>query len=80
VNAPNYHIDIFWSDEDQLWLADVPDLSGCTTHGRTPEEAAANAVEAIELWVDSARDHGEPLPEPRYRSTRAARLLGLAAE
>ena len=48
MNEPHYHINLFWSDEDNLWIADVPDLRGCITHGRTRAEAIKNAAEAIE--------------------------------
>jgi predicted RNase H-like HicB family nuclease len=67
VNEPRYHINLFWSDEDNLWIADVPDLRGCMTHGATRAEALANAAEAIELWIETARDVGLAIPEPRYR-------------
>jgi len=67
VTEPHYHINLFWSDEDQLWIADVPDLRGCTTHGATRAEAVENAAEAIEGWIDTAREVGLAIPEPRYR-------------
>ena len=74
---PRYHINLFWSDEDGIWIADVPDLRGCRTHGATRAEAIANAADAIEGWLEVARDAGFPIPEPRYRpaiyaSSRAA--------
>ncbi len=62
-----YHINLFWSDADACWIADVPDLSGCSAHGDTVETAAAEAQIAIELWLESAAQHGDPIPEPRYR-------------
>ncbi|HEV2748735.1 MAG TPA: type II toxin-antitoxin system HicB family antitoxin [Allosphingosinicella sp.] len=68
---PRYHINLFWSDEDESWIADVPDLRGCSAHGRTPAEAAAEAQEAITLWLDTARDEGIPVPKPRYRPKAA---------
>jgi predicted RNase H-like HicB family nuclease len=67
VNEPHYNINLFWSDEDNLWIADVPDLRGCMTHGHTRSEAIKNAAEAIEGWLETARDRGFPIPEPRYR-------------
>ncbi|MES2904702.1 MAG: type II toxin-antitoxin system HicB family antitoxin [Pseudomonadota bacterium] len=67
MSTPHYHINIFWSDDDQLWIADVPDLLGCTTHGSTPDEAAINAIEAMEGWLEVAADEGMEIPEPRYR-------------
>lgn len=69
---PRYHINVFWSDEDGRWIADVPDLVTCSAHGRTPAEAVAEAEEAIALWLDTAHDEGIPIPEPRYKPTAAA--------
>lgn len=70
--TPRYHINVFWSDEDGCWIADVPDLRGCSAHGRTPAEAAAEAQEAITLWLETARDEGIAIPEARYRPSSAA--------
>lgn len=65
--APRYHVNLFWSVGDDCWIADVPDLPGCSAHGPTPEAAAHEVQIAIELWLECARDHGDPIPEPRYR-------------
>lgn len=62
-----YNINVFWSSEDDCWIADVPDLKPCSAHGDTPVEAMAEAQVAIELWLEVARDRGFPIPEPRYR-------------
>ena len=62
-----YHINLFWSAEDECWIADVPDLRPCSAHGNTPADAVAEAETAIELWLGTAREHGLPIPEPRYR-------------
>jgi predicted RNase H-like HicB family nuclease len=67
VNEPRYHITLFWSDEDDLWIADAPDLPGCITHGPTRVVAVKNAADAIEGWLAVARDRGFPIPKPRYR-------------
>ena len=67
MSEPHYHINLFWSDEDKAWIADVPDLRGCMTHGATRAEALANAAEAIEGWLAVARDRGFPIPAPKYR-------------
>jgi predicted RNase H-like HicB family nuclease len=67
VNEPHYHINLFWSDEDNLWIAGAPDLRACMTHGNKRAEALANAAEAIEGWVETARDVGLAIPEPRDR-------------
>ena len=63
----HYHINLFWSDEDGCWIADVPDLRYCATHGATPAEALANVEEAVSGWLEAARENGMPIPEPRYR-------------
>lgn len=68
---PRYGIRIYWSAEDNLFLAEVPDLPGCMTHGDTPTEAAANAEEAIGLWIDVARESGREIPEPSKHQVSA---------
>jgi predicted RNase H-like HicB family nuclease len=69
----HYHINLFWEARSDRWVAAVPDLPGCSAHGTTPAEAAAEVQVAIELWLDTAREEGIPVPEPRYRpATRAA--------
>jgi predicted RNase H-like HicB family nuclease len=60
-----YEIIIYWSNEDQVFVAEVPELPGCMAHGRTPEAALANAHDAIQLWIDTAREFGDPIPEPK---------------
>ena len=64
----HYNINIFWSQEDGCWIADVPDLRGCSAHGETPEEAAREAQLAMELWMETAQAHGDTIPVPRYRA------------
>jgi len=71
VRKPHYHINVFWSDDDGLWIADVPDLKYCSSHGDTPDEAIANIQDAIEGWLETARETGLPIPEPRYRAAAA---------
>ena len=63
----HYHINTFWYPDDKRWVADVPDLKGCSAHGATPEEAMAEAQIAIELWIETALECNLPIPEPRYR-------------
>jgi predicted RNase H-like HicB family nuclease len=60
-----YEIIIYWSNEDQVFIAEVPELPGCMAHGNTPESALASAKEAIQLWIDTAREFGDPIPEPK---------------
>ena len=60
-----YEIIIYWSDEDQAFIAEVPELLGCTAHGGTPARALANANDAIQLWIDTAKEFGDPVPKPK---------------
>ena len=62
-----YEIIIFWSDEDQAFIADVPELPGCMAHGATHAEALESAQQAIHLWVESARESGDAIPAPKGR-------------
>ncbi len=62
-----YEIIIFWSDEDQAFVAEVPELPGCMAHGDTQESALTNIKEAMELWLDTAQEFGDPIPEPKGR-------------
>jgi predicted RNase H-like HicB family nuclease len=64
---PKYHINLFYSDEDEGFIADVPDLRGCSAFGVTPEEALKGVKIAIELWIDAAKSMDKTIPEPRYR-------------
>lgn len=63
----DYHINTFWSEEDQAWVADIPDLEHCSALGATPQEALAEVLEAKQAWLESAAEHGDSVPEPRYR-------------
>jgi len=68
VNLENrYEIIIFWSDEDGAFLADVPELPGCMAHGSSHGEALGNAQEAISLWLETARELGRSIPQPKGR-------------
>ena len=60
-----YEIIIYWSREDEVFVAEVPELPGCTAHGDTHAAALANADEAIRLWIDTAKEFGDPVPEPK---------------
>jgi predicted RNase H-like HicB family nuclease len=64
----DYHINIFYSDEDKCYFAEIPDLFSCTAFGDTPEEALKEVQIAKELWLEVARDLGKPIPRPKYRS------------
>jgi predicted RNase H-like HicB family nuclease len=63
----DYHINIFWSDEDGGYIADIPDLEACSAFGNSPEEALAEVEKAKEAWLAAAHEAGKPAPEPRYR-------------
>ncbi len=75
MSAPHYHINLFWSDEDSCWIADVPDLRPCSAHGDTPEKAVAHAQDAIDGWLAVARDRGFPIPDARYRPAIYASMV-----
>lgn len=63
----DYHINIFWSEEDGEYIADVPDLKYCSASGSTPDEALHEVLKAKALWIEAANENGLPVPEPRYR-------------
>jgi len=63
----DYHINIFYSDEDGGYIADIPDLEACSAFGKTPEEALAEVERAKEAWLAAAHKAGKPIPPPRYR-------------
>jgi predicted RNase H-like HicB family nuclease len=63
----DYHINIFYSDEDGGYIADIPDLESCSAFGKTPEEALAEVNRAKKAWLQAARKAGKPIPPPRYR-------------
>jgi predicted RNase H-like HicB family nuclease len=68
----DYAFAVFWSDADQAWIADAPDLKSCSAFGSTPEEAVGELRIAMAAWIEAARAHGMPLPEPRFRSVLPA--------
>ena len=63
----NYEIILYWSDEDGLFVAEVPELPGCMAHGDTQEAALANAKDAMQLCIDTATEIGDPITEPKRR-------------
>ncbi len=60
-----YQLVIYWSNEDKVFIVEVPELPGCIAHGKTQEAALANIKEAIQLWIDTAKEFGDPIPEPK---------------
>jgi len=71
---PRYHINVFWSDEDDCWIADIPDRRSCSAHGETPHEAAAEVEVAMAGWIEVARDNGMSIPEATYRPPSPGRI------
>ncbi len=63
----DYHINVFYSEDDGGYIADIPDLQACSAFGGSPEEALAEVEKAKTAWLGAARDAGKPIPEPRYR-------------
>ena len=63
----DYHINIFYSEDDGEYIADVPDLKYCSASGETPEEALREVLIAKTLWLEVAHEKGLPIPEPKYR-------------
>jgi predicted RNase H-like HicB family nuclease len=62
-----YEMIIYWSDEDNTFIVEVPELPGCMANGQTYQEAAANAETIIKEWIETAKDLGRPIPEPKGR-------------
>ncbi|MHB1516682.1 MAG: type II toxin-antitoxin system HicB family antitoxin [Acidimicrobiales bacterium] len=71
MNPATYAINVFWSAEDEAWVADVPDLDYCSATGDTPHEAVSEVEVAIEAWLEAARTSGRPIPSPSVRAVRA---------
>ncbi len=63
----DYHINIFYSEEDRGYIADIPDLQACSAFGHTAEDALAAVERARKAWLQAARREGKPIPRPRYR-------------
>ena len=64
----DYHINVFYSEEDGAYVADIPDLDACSACGATAEQALAEVLRAKEAWLATAKEAGRPIPEPRYRA------------
>ena len=63
----DYHINIFYSEEDGCYVADIPDLQYCSAFGDSPEQAVSEVEKAKALWIEVAKEEGKPVPPPRYR-------------
>jgi len=60
-----YEIIIYWSNTDDAFIAEIPELAGCCAHGITQEDALENAKQAIDLWLETAKEFNDPIPEPK---------------
>ena len=60
-----YQVIINWSQSERLFIAEAPELPGCVAHGDTQEAALLNIQEAIQLWIDTAKEFSDPIPEPQ---------------
>ena len=67
TNESRYEIILYWSDEDQAVIAEVPELPGCATDGETYEDALTNVRTVIDEWIETARDLGREVPKPKGR-------------
>ena len=60
-----YKVIIYWSNKDDIFVTDVPELPGCSAHGDTKAAALQSVEQAIDLWIETAREFGDPMPDPR---------------
>ncbi len=67
-----YEIIIYWNQEDQVFVCEVPELPGCIAHDDSKEKALKNIKDAMQLWIDTAQEFGEPIPEPKGRRLKCA--------
>ena len=67
-----YELIIYWSDEDEAFIAEVPELPGCMSDGESYAEAVANAEDAMHAWIETARDLGREIPTPKGRRLQFA--------
>jgi predicted RNase H-like HicB family nuclease len=66
-----HEIILYWSEQDQAFIAEVPELAGCAADGSTRQEAPANAETVIAEWIETAKELGRPMPEPKDRPVSA---------
>ncbi len=69
--GPKYEVVIYWDDDDKIFVAEVPDLPGCAAHGDTQVQAVENVGQAIDLWIETAGEFGDAIPEPRLHQLAA---------
>ncbi len=63
----DYHVNLFYSEDDEGYIADIPDLKSCSAFGETPEEALREVLAAKKAWLEAAVANGKVVPEPRFR-------------
>ncbi|MCY7375380.1 MAG: type II toxin-antitoxin system HicB family antitoxin [Pyrinomonadaceae bacterium] len=63
----DYHVNLFYSEDDEGYIADIPDLKSCSAFGETPEEALREVLNAKKAWIEAAAANGKTVPEPRFR-------------
>ncbi len=68
--SQSYPIEVFWSEEDEVWIAHIPDLPFCSAHGSSPHEAVAEVEIAADAWLEVARSEGRSIPCPSKRAVR----------
>lgn len=74
----DYHINIFYSEEDEGYIADIPDLPHCSAFGETQDQALAEVLKAKAAWLDAARTDGKPIPPPTFRPAIYQAIKGRA--
>ncbi|HET9178604.1 MAG TPA: type II toxin-antitoxin system HicB family antitoxin [Terriglobia bacterium] len=67
MSKPRYEVILYWSEEDQAFIAEVPELPGCAADGKTYREALASVEVVIQEWIEAARKLGRPIPQPKGR-------------
>ncbi len=63
----DYHINIFYSEEDEGYIADIPDLKHCSAFGESPDEDLGEVLKAKKIWLEAAKRNRKPIPAPRYK-------------
>jgi len=63
----DYHVNLFYSDDDEGYIADIPDLQSCSAFGETPEEALSEVLKAKKVWLEAAEANGKSIPKPSFR-------------
>lgn len=67
MNGENFEMIVWWSKDDNAYLVEVPELPGCLAHGATRQDAIRNAEDAVRFWIQTAKEDGLAIPEPRGR-------------